>query len=124
MLDCATGYAGAACELESPVAFCARNCSSGVGRYRNDTRTCDCLQAAASGCVANCSGHGVCSGARANDTCLCDFGYGGAGCGDMLLTHYVDTRLVLSGACPGNCSGVSALAQVILCRGWADARRR
>ena len=66
----------------------------------------------ATGCVANCSGHGVCSGSRSNDTCLCDFGYGGAGCGDILLTQYVDTRLLLSGGCAGNCSGVSRLEAI------------
>ena len=104
------GYLGAGCELEGGDAFCARNCSSGGGYYRNDTHTCDCWSLSASGCVANCSGHGVCTGARANDTCLCDFGFGGAACGDILLMQYVDTRLLLSGGCPGNCSGVSHLA--------------
>lgn len=104
------GYLGTGCELEGGDAFCTRNCSSGGGYYRNDTHTCDCWSLSASGCVANCSGHGVCTGTRANDTCLCDFGFGGSGCGDTLLMQYVDTRLLLSGGCPGNCSGVSHLA--------------
>jgi hypothetical protein len=95
------GYTGLACELQSGDAFCAQNCSTGGGMYINGT--CDCWSGVV--CVSNCSGHGMCSGPRFNETCVCDFGFAGEGCADVLLTQYVDTSLLLSGGCVGNCSG-------------------
>ena len=105
---CDAGYAGRGCELEQGHAYCARNCSTGSGTYRNGS--CECVLLASSGCQQNCSGHGVCSGAQVNDTCVCDFGFVGAACADISLTQYVDTRLLLSGGCAGNCSGHGACA--------------
>jgi len=106
---CDAGYMGLACEAEGGDAFCARNCSSGAGVYTNGT--CACLEGSVgAGCLFNCSGHGVCTGPAVNDSCVCDFGYGGIGCTDVRMREYVDTRFLLTGGCPGNCSGHGSCA--------------